>query len=98
MFDVAKLRKVGDSAKKYRHFERFFVCIILILNKMLLHLPLNYEDYQVMAKNILLILLLMSSMLRSWAQAGIADDIVQLQKEMYQLYNKDPGVGSPDHI
>ena len=56
---------------------------------MLLHLPLNYEDYQVMAKNILLILLLMSSMLRSWAQAGIADDIVQLQKEMYQLYNKN---------
>ena len=41
-----------------------------------------------MAKYILLILLLMSGMLRSWAQAGIADDIVQLQKQMYQLYNR----------
>ena len=41
-----------------------------------------------MAKYILLILLLMSGMLRSWAQTGIADDIVQLQKQMYQLYNR----------
>ena len=41
-----------------------------------------------MAKFILLILLLMSGMLRSWAQAGAADDITQLQNQMYQLYTK----------
>jgi len=41
-----------------------------------------------MEKFILLILLLMSGMFRLWAQVGAADDIAQLQKQMYQLYNK----------
>ena len=42
-----------------------------------------------MAKLTLLILLVMSGMLPSWAQPVAADDIAQLQKEMYQLYNKN---------
>ena len=42
-----------------------------------------------MAKLILLILLLMSGTLRTWAQPVGADDIGQLQKQMYQLYNKN---------
>ena len=40
-----------------------------------------------MKKLILLILILMSSMIPTWAQSAAADDIAQLQKEMYQLYN-----------
>ena len=42
-----------------------------------------------MAKLILLILLLISGTLRTWAQPVGANDIGQLQKQMYQLYNKD---------
>ena len=42
-----------------------------------------------MKKLILLILILMSSMIPTWAQSAAADDIAQLQKEMYQLYNKN---------
>lgn len=56
---------------------------------MLLHLPLNYVDHQVMAKLILLILFLISGTLRTWAQPVGADDIGHLQKQMYQLYNKN---------
>ena len=59
-----------------------------MLNKMLLHLPLNYVDHQVMAKLILLMLLLVTGSLPTWAQPAAADDIEQLQKQMYQLYNK----------
>ena len=42
-----------------------------------------------MKKLILLILILMSGMMPTWAQSAAADDIAQLQKEMYQLYNKN---------
>ena len=42
-----------------------------------------------MAKFILLILLLVSGITQTWAQPVAADDIEQLQKQMYQLYNKD---------
>jgi serine phosphatase RsbU (regulator of sigma subunit) len=56
---------------------------------MLLILPLNYENHQVMAKFIFLILFLMPGMLPTWAQPAAADDIAQLQKQMYQLYNKN---------
>ena len=42
-----------------------------------------------MAKFILLILLLLSGMVRTWAQPDAASDIEQLQKQMYQLYNKN---------
>jgi serine phosphatase RsbU (regulator of sigma subunit) len=42
-----------------------------------------------MAKLILLILLLVSGMVHTWAQPVAADDIEQLQKQMYQLYNKN---------
>ena len=41
-----------------------------------------------MAKFILLILLFLSGAGRTWAQPVAADDIGQLQKQMYQLYNK----------
>ncbi len=42
-----------------------------------------------MKKLILLILILVSGMMPTWAQSAAADDIAQLQKEMYQLYNKN---------
>ena len=42
-----------------------------------------------MAKFILLILLLLSGMVRTWAQPDAASDIEQLQKQMYQLYGKN---------
>ena len=42
-----------------------------------------------MAKLILLILLFVSGMFRTWAQPVAADDIGQLQKQMYQLYNRN---------
>ena len=42
-----------------------------------------------MTKHILLILLLISGVLRTWAQPAAADDIAQLQKQMYQLYNRN---------
>lgn len=42
-----------------------------------------------MAKFILLILLLLSGMVRTWAQPDAASDIEQLQKQMYQLYDKN---------
>ena len=41
-----------------------------------------------MAKLILLMLLLVTGSLPTWAQPAAADDIEQLQKQMYQLYNK----------
>ena len=41
-----------------------------------------------MAKFILLILLFLFGAGRTWAQSVAADDIGQLQKQMYQLYNK----------
>ena len=56
---------------------------------MLLHLPLNHVFHQIMAKLILLMLLLVSGSLSTWAQPAAADDIGQLQKQMYQLYNKN---------
>ena len=31
----------------------------------------------------------MSGMMPTWAQPAAADDIEQLQKQMYQLYNKN---------
>ena len=31
----------------------------------------------------------MSGMIPTWAQTVVADDIEQLQKQMYQLYNKN---------
>ena len=42
-----------------------------------------------MARLILLVLFLLSGMGQAWAQPASADDIQQLQKEMYQLYNKN---------
>ena len=42
-----------------------------------------------MTKLMLLILLLVSGMIQTWAKPVAADDIEQLQKEMYQLYNKN---------
>ena len=42
-----------------------------------------------MKKLILLVMILMSGMMPTWAQSAAADDIAQLQKEMYQLYNKN---------
>ena len=42
-----------------------------------------------MGKLILLMLLLVSGMPRTWAQPAAADDIQQLQKQMYQLYDKN---------
>ena len=42
-----------------------------------------------MKKLILLILILMSGMIPTWAQTVAADDIEQLQKQMFQLYNKN---------
>ena len=42
-----------------------------------------------MAKLIIFILFLVSGTLRMWAQPVDADDIGQLQKQMYQLYNKN---------
>jgi len=42
-----------------------------------------------MAKFILLILLLVAGMIQTWAQPVAADDIEQLQKQMYQLYDKN---------
>ena len=42
-----------------------------------------------MAKRIVLILILMAASLPSWAQPAAANDIAELQKQMYQLYNKN---------
>ena len=42
-----------------------------------------------MAKRIVLILFLMAASLPSWAQPAAANDIAELQKQMYQLYNKN---------
>ena len=42
-----------------------------------------------MAKHIVLILFLMAASLQSWAQPAAANDIAELQKQMYQLYNKN---------
>ena len=42
-----------------------------------------------MAKPILIILLLVSGIIQTWAQPVVADDIKPLQKQMYQLYNKN---------
>ena len=42
-----------------------------------------------MARLILLVLLLVSGMGHTWAQPVAADDIGQLQKQMYQLYSKN---------
>ena len=48
----------------------------------------NNLKHQLMKQFILLILILMSGMIPTWAQTVVADDIEQLQKQMYQLYNK----------
>jgi len=48
-----------------------------------------------MAKFILLILLFVASAGRAWSQAA-TDDIEQLQKQMYQLYNKNDEVAFID--
>ena len=66
-----------------------FVLIVLIFKKLYVYLPQNNLKHQLMKKLILLILILMSSMIPTWAQSAVADDIAQLQKEMYQLYNKN---------
>ena len=42
-----------------------------------------------MAKHIVLILFLMAASLQSWAQPAAANDIAELQKQMYQLYDKN---------
>ena len=42
-----------------------------------------------MAKHIVLILFLMAASLQSWAQPVAAEDMAELQKQMYQLYNKN---------
>ena len=42
-----------------------------------------------MAKRIVIILILMAASLPSWAQPVAANDIAELQKQMYQLYNKN---------
>ena len=42
-----------------------------------------------MAKRIVIILILMAASLPSWAQPAAANDIAELQKQMYQLYNKN---------
>ena len=42
-----------------------------------------------MARLILLVLFLLSDMGQAWAQPAAADDIAQLQKQMYQLYNRN---------
>ena len=55
---------------------------------MSVNLPLNHVNPQIMAKLILLMLLLVTGSLPTWAQPAAADDIEQLQKQMYQLYNK----------
>ena len=57
-------------------------------------MPQNNLKHQLMKKLILLILILMSGMMPTWAQSAAADDIAQLQKEMYQLYNKNDETGS----
>ena len=49
----------------------------------------NNLKHQLMKQFILLILILMSGMIPTWAQTVVADDIEQLQKQMYQLYNKN---------
>ena len=41
-----------------------------------------------MNKVVLLILILVSDIWPVWAQSVAVDDIQQLQKEMYQLYNQ----------
>ena len=51
-------------------------------------MPQSHVNHWVMAKFILLILLFLSDAGRTWAQSVAADDIGQLQKQMYQLYNK----------
>ena len=67
----------------------YFVLIFLIFKKLYVYLPQNNLKHQLMKKLILLILILMSGMMPTWAQSVAADDIAQLQKEMYQLYNKN---------
>ena len=52
-------------------------------------MPQNNLKHQLMKKLILLVMILMSGMMPTWAQSAAADDIAQLQKEMYQLYNKN---------
>ena len=47
------------------------------------------SEIRYMTKLMLLILLLVSGMIQTWAKPVAADDIEQLQKEMYQLYNKN---------
>lgn len=42
-----------------------------------------------MTKLVLLTLLLVSGMVQTWAKPVAADDIAQLQKQMYQLYSKN---------
>lgn len=42
-----------------------------------------------MARLILLVLFFVSGMGHTWAQPVAADDIQQLQKQMYQLYSKN---------
>ena len=42
-----------------------------------------------MAKRIVIILILMAASLPSWAQPVAAEDMAELQKQMYQLYNKN---------
>jgi serine phosphatase RsbU (regulator of sigma subunit) len=56
---------------------------------MSVYLPQNNLKHQLMKKLILLILILMSGMIPTWAQSAAADDIEQLQKQMYQLYDKN---------
>ena len=62
--------------------EKYFVLIFLIFKKLSVYLPQNNLKHQLMKKLILLILILMSSMIPTWAQSVAADDIAQLQKEM----------------
>ena len=56
---------------------------------MLLNLPQNYTNYKFMAKLILLIMLFVSGTGLTWAQPVAVDNIEQLQKQMYQLYDKN---------
>ena len=58
--------------------EEFFVLIFLIFKKLYVYLPQNNLKHQLMKKLILLILILMSGMMPTWAQSVAADDIAQL--------------------
>ena len=49
---------------------------------MSVNLPLSHVNPQIMAKLILLMLLLVTGSLPTWAQPAAADDIEQLQKQM----------------